>query len=175
MAENKKSVKEEASNKQGNPLEKKEAQKKMKPREEGKPDSRRKIRNIYTTGKRKRSVARVTVRPGKGVVKVNSRVVDNEKNDVYRLRIQEPLLVSGADWRKYDFDVKVRGGGIMGQADAVRQAIARGLVEIFGPSVRQRLMEYDRNILVYDPRQTEPHKPPRSSQGPRRYKQRSKR
>lgn len=172
MAEDKKPVKEE---KKGEPSEKKVSQKKAKPREGGKPDSRRKIKNIYTTGKRKRSVARISIRPGKGVVKVNSRIIENEKNDVYRLRIQEPLLVSGADWKKYDFNVKVRGGGIMGQADAVRQAISRGLVEIFGQSVRERLMDYDRNILVYDPRQTEPHKPPRSSQGPRRYKQRSKR
>jgi small subunit ribosomal protein S9 len=46
---------------------------------------------------------------------------------------------------------------------------------MLGSNMKKIFMEYDRNILVYDPRRTEPHKPPRSSQGPRRYKQRSKR
>jgi len=69
----------------------------------------------------------------------------------------------------------VKGGGVFGQTEAARQAIAKGLVEIFGSELRQKFLEYDRNLLVFDPRRTEPHKPPRSSQGPRRYKQRSKR
>jgi small subunit ribosomal protein S9 len=69
----------------------------------------------------------------------------------------------------------VKGGGTTGQVDAARQAIARGLVELLGGDLKQRYMAYDRNLLVFDPRRTEPHKPPRSSQGPRRYKQRSKR
>jgi small subunit ribosomal protein S9 len=130
---------------------------------------------IFTIGKRKRSVARAIIKPGTGIVKVNSKLIESESNDVFRLRIQEPLLISDVEWKKFDFNVAVRGGGIMGQADAVRQSIARGLVELFGAGLKQKFMEYDKNLLVLDPRLTEPHKPPRSSQGPRRYKQRSKR
>lgn len=129
----------------------------------------------FTTGKRKRSVARATVRPGSGKVVINGRPLENIKNEVVRLRIGEPFQLTGKEWKSYDFSVSVKGGGIMGQADAVRQAFARGLVEIFGSDLKQKFLDYDRNLLVYDPRRTETHKPPRSSQGSRRYKQRSKR
>ena len=62
------------------------------------------------------------------------------------------------------------------QADATRQAIAKGLVEYFdNKNLKDKYLEYDRNLLVYDSRRTEPHKPSRSSQGARRHKQRSKR
>ncbi len=130
---------------------------------------------IFTVGKRKRAVARCTARPGKGLVLINSKPLNNIKSEVLRLRLSEPLAIAGDAWKSHDFIVNVKGGGVSGQAEAARQAIARGLVEIFGPSLREKFMDYDRNLLVYDPRRTEPHKPPRSSQGPRRYKQRSKR
>ncbi len=130
---------------------------------------------LHSTGKRKRSVARAVVRKGSGKIKINYNLIENETNEVYRLRVMEPLIVSGADWKKYDFIINVKGGGVMGQASAARQAIGKALVEIFGSGIREKLMDYDRNMLAYDPRRTEPHKPPRSSQGARRYKQRSKR
>jgi len=130
---------------------------------------------IFTTGKRKRAVARATFRPGYGRVKINSIPLEMIKPEMVRLLINEPLLLAGDGWKGYDIKVNVIGGGIMGQAEAVRQAIARGLVEILGENVKKKFIEYDRNLIVYDPRRTEPHKPPRSSQGSRRYKQRSKR
>jgi len=130
---------------------------------------------IFTVGKRKKAVARCTVRKGKGIVLINSEPLENIRNEVSRLRLSEPLIMAGDGWKSYDFMVNVKGGGVSGQAEAARQAIARGLVEILGTSLREKFMDYDRNLLVYDPRRTEPHKPPRSSQGPRRYKQRSKR
>ena len=130
---------------------------------------------FQTTGKRKRSIARAVIKNGSGKVKVNFKLIDNSTNEVFRLRIMEPLVLAGTEWKKYDFMISVRGGGVMGQADAIRQAIARGLVQLFGSGLRTKFMDYDRNLIAYDPRRTEPHKPPRSSQGPRRYKQRSKR
>jgi small subunit ribosomal protein S9 len=130
---------------------------------------------IFTVGKRKRAVARCAVKQGSGVVLINSDPLENIKNEVLRLRLSEPFIMSGDGWKSYDFIVNVKGGGVSGQAEAARQAIARGLLEIFGSELKGKFMEYDRNLLVYDPRRTEPHKPPRSSQGPRRYKQRSKR
>ena len=127
-------------------------------------------------GKRRKAVAQATVKAGSGRIVINGELLENYKNAVLRLRIMEPFVLTDKnDWKSYDFIATARGGGIMGQADAVRQAFSRCLVELFGAELKQKFMEYDRNLLVYDPRRTEPHKPPRSSQGPRRYKQRSKR
>jgi small subunit ribosomal protein S9 len=130
---------------------------------------------IFMTGKRKRAIARAAIKPGSGKILINGEPFENLKNEVLKLRLEEPFAITGKEWKSYDFIVKVKGGGILGQIDAARQAIARGLVEIFGPELKRKFLEYDRNLLVYDPRRTEPHKPPRSSQGPRRHKQRSKR
>lgn len=130
---------------------------------------------VFMTGKRKKAVARASFREGKGIVKVNKQPMSLIGNEIVRLKMQEPLLLIGDAWKKYDIEVSVKGGGIMGQADAVRQAIAKGLVELLGKEAKAIYMDYDRNLLVYDPRRTEPHKPPHSSWGPRRYKQRSKR
>lgn len=129
---------------------------------------------VFTTGKRKRAIARARIKPGKGLVKVNSVPLDNINNELVKLKIMEPLLITGDSWKGFDINVNVRGGGILGQADAIRQSIAKGLIEYL-PDLKEKFLSYDRNLLVFDPRRTEPHKPPRSSQGPRRYKQRSKR
>lgn len=130
--------------------------------------------DIFTTGKRKRAVARAHFTKGKGAVTVNAVPLMKMTNELVRLKIQEPLLLLGDQWKGFDIALSVRGGGVMGQADAARQAIGRGLVKLF-PDTKERLLGYDRFMLINDPRRTEPHKPPRSSQGPRRYKQRSKR
>jgi len=130
---------------------------------------------IFTIGKRKKAVARCVIKPGSGSVTINSRPLETIKSEVVRLRMLEPLMLAGDGWKSYDFMINVKGGGVSGQTEAVRQSIARGLIEIFGGEMKGKFMEYDRNLIVYDPRRTEPHKPPRSSQGPRRYKQRSKR
>ncbi len=131
---------------------------------------------IVTMGKRKKAVARARFRPGKGMIRLNALPLEQVESEIMRLRLQEPLMIAGDDvWKSFDVKVNVNGGGTTGQVDAARQAIARGLVEIAGKDLREKYMAMDRNLLVFDPRRTEPHKPPRSSQGPRRYKQRSKR
>jgi len=142
----------------------------------GKKESKKNKSGItFTTGKRKKAVARAMFKPGKGSVKINSKPIGNYDSEMLRLRMMEPLILAGEPAKSYDIKVNVKGGGPMGQADAARQAIARGLVELVGEDLKKTYMSYDRNLLVFDPRRTEPHKPPRSSQGPRRYKQRSKR
>lgn len=159
------------------------AKKVLKPRMEEKSiekdkkikESKSKIKIIFTTGKRKRAIARARLKPGKGVVKINSIPLEQIFPEAIRLKIQEPLLLTGNEWEKFDINVNVKGGGVTGQADAARQAIARGLVELLGNKVKKTFLEYDRNLLVYDPRRVEPAKPPHSSWGARRYKQRSKR
>ncbi len=128
----------------------------------------------FTTGKRKRAIARAWFRKGQGTVRINFVPLELFKNEIARMTISEPLVLAGDAWKGLEINVNVKGGGIMGQAEAARQAIAKGLVQK-NPDLRQKFMEYDRNLLISDPRRTEPHKPPRSSQGPRRAKQKSKR
>ena len=143
-----------------------------KPQTKKKPKDAPKF--FLTTGKRKRSIARAVTKPGKGVIKINSIPLNTYPYEMIRLRMMEPLILAGDVSKGFDVSVNVKGGGQWGQADAVRQAIAKGLVE-YVPELKEVFVSYDRNLLVYDPRRTEPHKPPHSSWGPRRYKQRSKR
>ena len=137
--------------------------------------SEKKNKTFVFTGKRKKAIARASFKKGKGIVKLNKTPLEKVQNEIIRLRIQEPLLLTGDSWKRFDISVNVKGGGIMGQSDASRQAIAKGLVELLGKEVKQSFLSYDRNLLVYDPRRTEPRKPPHSNWGARRYKQRSKR
>lgn len=131
---------------------------------------------VYATGKRKTAVARAAVRPGTGRLMINSRPLDVWGTGIFRLWIKEPLMLAEEAAAKADIDIIVRGGGIPSQAEAVRIAIARGLVKLTkDAALKDRIMAYDRGLLVYDFRRTEVHKPSRSRKGARRHKQRSKR
>lgn len=128
-----------------------------------------------TIGKRKKAMAKAFIKKGKGTIKINNTPLKNIKPEMIRLMMEEPLIISGDLSKKVDIKVKVSGGGIVGQAEAVRQAIALGLIQFGGKKYKEIFENYDRHLLVKDPRRTEPHKPSRSSAGPRRHKQRSKR
>ena len=81
------------------------------------------------TGKRKTSVARVTLRPGDGTWWINGRSLDEYyPRLVHRAQVQAPLKVAGADGT-YDVRIRLHGGGPSGQAGAARHGIARALVE----------------------------------------------
>jgi len=132
---------------------------------------------IQTLGTRKRAVARATVKPGSGQITINSRSLDLLEPRYIRMRLREPLMLAPAELTgKLDININVTGGGIWGQADAARTALANGLVKWSGSKeLRQTYHDYDRTLLVSDSRRTEPHKPSRSTAGPRRSKQQSKR
>ncbi len=87
------------------------------------------IQQNYGTGRRKSSTARVFMRSGSGKIVVNGRPVDEFfGRETSRMIVRQPLVVSDmAD--KFDFTVTVEGGGITGQAGAIRLGIARALVE----------------------------------------------
>jgi small subunit ribosomal protein S9 len=137
---------------------------------------RDKPKTILSTGKRRLAVARARIVPGTGKVFINSTPLEVWGNEPLRLWVKEPLILSNDLAKKVDIRVTAKGGGIVGQAEAVRMAIARCLVDFSkSEELRNKFMEYDRNLLVYDPRRNEPHKPSRSKTGPRRHKQRSKR
>ena len=134
-----------------------------------------KKKSVFATGKRRKAVARASLKSGTGIITLNSKPIENITNQTVSMLLHEPLNVVGDAWKKFNIKVNTTGGGTLGQAQAARQAIAKCLADELGDEVRAAFMTYDRNMLVYDSRRTEPHKSPRSSQGPRRYKQRSKR
>ena len=132
---------------------------------------------IFTIGKRKESVARAVLRAGTGKITINSTPLEVWSNQFQRMRIREPILIAGDLSQKVDIDVEVVSGGTTGQVEAARMAIARGLVSFGGnKQLKQKFIEYDRNLLVFDPRRNETHHAGGASKrGSRRHKQRSKR
>lgn len=145
-----------------------------KPEIAERPARRKRPELVHTVGKRKSAVARAVGRLGTGKIFINNRTLDALESEAARLMIREPLLLAGDAAKTVDISVNVASGGIFGQAEAARQAIAKVLVA-FEPGLKKAFFEYDRGLLVADPRRNEPHKPSRSSAGPRRHKQRSKR
>jgi small subunit ribosomal protein S9 len=116
-------------------------------------------RILLVTGKRKTAIARAVFKPGRGNVTVNDFPVSNMSSELARARISEPLTLAGERMNAVDVRVKVRGGGIMGQAEAARMAIARGLVEYSRSAELRRLFtSFDRTMLAGDPRRKEPKK-----------------
>ncbi len=113
---------------------------------------------IYTSGKRKKSIARATLRHGKGKVRINKVLLDNFTPKLARLKLREPLLLAGDIANNVDINVNVFGGGIMGQAEASRLAIARALVK-FDKKLEDVFLKYDRHLLVADVRYKEVYKP----------------
>ena len=135
--------------------------------------ARKKI-SVQAVGKRKRAVARANAKVGTGKIFINNKLLDVYEPKLVRMFISEPLVLAGQVSKRYDINVNVKGGGVFGQATAVRQAIAVALVEK-DKTLKEKFLAYDRSLLIADPRRTEPHKPSRSRAGPRRHKQRSKR
>jgi len=107
------------------------------------------------TGKRKRSIARVIVTPGKGKFEVNKRPLDEYfPRSLHQTTARQPLAVSGYEGT-VDVQVNVHGGGVGGQAGAVRHGVARALTEI-DPELRRELKR--RGFLTRDARVKERRK-----------------
>ena len=117
-------------------------------------------RIVIATGKRKTSIARAIIKPGKGRIWINGVPLEIWPIELARLKMYEPLVLVGDLWKQVDIWINVRGGGVMSQADAARMAIARGLLEYAGDNkeLKKILTEYDRYMLSGDPRRTEPEK-----------------
>ena len=107
---------------------------------------------FYGTGRRKKSIARVYIEPGKGNITINKRPIDEYFGlETLKVIIRQPLeAVNGVD--KYDVTVSVHGGGFTGQAGAIRHGIARALVQMdadFRPELKKE------GYLTRDPRMKE--------------------
>ena len=107
---------------------------------------------FYGTGRRKKSIARVYITPGKGEITINNRSLDDYFGlETLKVIVRQPLVaIEGAE--KYDAKITVRGGGYTGQAGAIRHGIARALLQVdseFRPVLKKA------GYLTRDPRMKE--------------------
>ena len=106
----------------------------------------------YGTGRRKKSVARVYVMPGKGKITINKRDIDEYFGlETLKVIVRQPLVATETEG-KYDILVNVKGGGYTGQAGAIRHGLSRALLKV-DPEFRPALKK--EGYLTRDPRMKE--------------------
>ncbi|MFH7904015.1 MAG: 30S ribosomal protein S9 [Candidatus Aenigmatarchaeota archaeon] len=143
---------------------------------------------IHVVGKRKMAIARITFKLKEKEnnslnIRINSIPLNYWGTESLRWRIREVLLISEEYIKnvlpKYEIKINVRGGGLVSQADAIRQALAKALIKIIkGRKIEELFYNFDPWLLKRDFRMNEPHHSSgkgASSRGSRRHKQRSKR
>jgi len=116
------------------------------------------MKAIHVSGTRKSAVARATLTPGAGIVRVNSRLINFYEPAMSRLKIQEPLIIAGDKAKNINISIDVQGGGVSSQAEAVRLVVARALAQ-YDKTLQKAFLDYDRVLLVADVRRKETHKP----------------
>ncbi|MBC8500614.1 MAG: 30S ribosomal protein S9 [Nanoarchaeota archaeon] len=116
------------------------------------------MKPIHVSGKRKRAVARVTLKNGTGKITINNLNLDYYEPKLARMKIKEPLLLAKDITDRVDIEVNVFGGGYMSQADAARLAIGRALIK-YNSKLKDLFLNYDRQLLVADVRRKECSKP----------------
>jgi small subunit ribosomal protein S16e len=118
-------------------------------------------------GRKKNSVAVASVRAGKGVLRVNGSPIELLEPQALRAKVLEPILLLGLKrFQNLDIRIRVRGGGYVSQIYAIRQALSKGVVAYFQKyvnetekrEIKELLLQYDRSLLVADPRRCEPKK-----------------
>mmetsp|Transcript_39459 Transcript_39459/g.80824 ORF Transcript_39459/g.80824 Transcript_39459/m.80824 type:complete len:145 (-) Transcript_39459:76-510(-) len=126
-----------------------------------------KIESVQTFGKKKNAIAVAYVKKGKGLLKVNGNPIELLMPETLRYKIFEPVLLIGTEkFKEVDIRVRVRGGGNSSQVYAIRQAIAKGIVAFYQKyvdeqskrEIKETLVQFDRSLLVADPRRCEPKK-----------------
>merc|ERR1712165_450445 len=119
---------------------------------------------VQVYGRKKTASAVALCKKGNGLIKVNGRPLDKIEPEALRLKLQEPLLVCGQErFSAIDIKIKVSGGGRVVQIYAIRQAISRAVVAYYQKYVdehskrilKDSLVQYDRTLMVADPRRSE--------------------
>ncbi len=128
----------------------------------------------HTVGKRKTAIARAVAKEGKGRIRINKKPIEIVEPKYVNAKLMEPVILAGDIIDNIDIDITVKGGGIIGQMDAARTALGKAIVEFTGDmDLKEKYLQYDRTILISDARRTEPHKPSKSTKGPRAKRQKS--
>lgn len=123
--------------------------------------SKKKI--LTVSGKRKKAIAKATIKEGNGKIRINHRPLETF-NNLQSLALKEPIILAqdilGDKLNSVDIDVIVFSGGSESQVEASRLAIARALVAWFKePSLKTTFLKYDRMLLIADTRRKESRKP----------------
>lgn len=135
---------------------------------------KRKAKSPTYKAKKKRAIARASIKAGKGSVRINKRLLTTVEPKQLREFIQEPLMIAGDLAGQVNVSVNVNGSGFMSQAGAVRSSIAKALVGYsHDEKLKRQMLVYDRGLLVDDVRRKEAKK--QLGTGARAKKQKSKR
>jgi len=135
---------------------------------------------VQTFGRKRNAVAIATCKAGNGLIRVNGAPIDVLEPSTLRIKVYEPVLLLGAKtFSGVDIRIRVRGGGYTSQVYAIRQSIAKAIVAFNAKFVdentkrelKEKLLQYDRTLLVADPRRCEPKKA--GGRGARARKQKS--
>uniref|UniRef100_A0A2P2HXJ4 Small ribosomal subunit protein uS9 n=2 Tax=Hirondellea gigas TaxID=1518452 RepID=A0A2P2HXJ4_9CRUS len=122
---------------------------------------------VQVFGRKKTATAVAHCKRGRGLIKVNGRPLQHIQPKTLQFKLQEPILLLGKSrFSRVDMKVRVKGGGHTSQIYAIRQAISKALVayyqkyvdEASKKEIKSILVNYDRSLLVADPRRTEPKK-----------------
>ncbi|XP_070554947.1 small ribosomal subunit protein uS9 [Ptychodera flava] len=125
------------------------------------------VQSVQVFGRKKTATAVAHCKRGNGLLKVNGRPLDTMEPVSLRYKLQEPILLLGKErFSGVDIRVRVKGGGRVAQIYAIRQAISKSLVayyqkyvdEASKKEIKDILIQYDRTLLVADPRRCEPKK-----------------
>ncbi|MBW0488388.1 hypothetical protein O181_028103 [Austropuccinia psidii MF-1] len=123
--------------------------------------------SVQTFGKKKTATAVAFCKDGKGLIRINGTPIALVQPEILRYKVYEPILIAGPDaFSKLDIRVRVTGGGHTSQIYAIRQALAKAVVAFYAKyydaasalALRKVLIQYDRTLLVADPRRMEPKK-----------------
>ena len=122
------------------------------------PKTQAKKVKLYS-GARKTARATASIAPGAGRIRINGTPLEVWEPEVARMHVLGSVMIVGELREKFDVDVKVAGGGFMGQADAAAMAVARAYVDqVRGNEMKDRMNAYNKYLLSGDPRQAEPKK-----------------
>lgn len=116
------------------------------------------MKNIQTSGKRKRAIARATLKSGEGKITVNGMAIDRIAPELLRLKMLAPFYLAGDAAKKINIDILVNGGGVSSRADAASVAIAKALAQ-HSEKLESVFLSYDRKLMVSDARRREQRKP----------------
>merc|ERR1711874_205713 len=130
-------------------------------------DEKEPIQSVQVFGRKKTATAVAYCKRGKGLIKVNGRPLALVEPGALSYKLQEPILLLGKDrFADIDIRIRVKGGGHTSQVYAIRQALSKSLVAYYQKYVDEQskqeikdiLVQFDRSLLVADPRRNEPKK-----------------
>merc|ERR1712183_1130642 len=130
-------------------------------------DTKEKIQSVQSFGRKKTATAVAYCKRGKGLIKVNGRPLDLIEPRALQFKLQEPILLLVKErFADIDMRIRVKGGGHVSQVYAIRQALSKALVAYYQKyvdeqskqEIKDTLVQFDRSLLVADPRRNEPKK-----------------